>query len=93
MTFYILHFYICKLDNVFINPFVLWELFAGPPNGVFFKVLPSWGHFTFTHSPAPVTSAHILLLSFFSNHLMQQKMWSTKGTAQLPPSPQAMLSP
>lgn len=36
MTFYILHFYICKLDNVFINPFFLWGLFAGPPNGVFF---------------------------------------------------------
>lgn len=87
MTFYILHFYICKLDNVFINPFFLWGLFAGPPNGVFFfrfyhpgDISPST-HKPDTHSPAPVTSAHILLLSFFSNHLMQQKMWSTKGTA------------
>ncbi len=74
MTISILHFYICKLDNVSINKFFLWGLFAGPPKGVFFNppgdISPS------THKPdthSPVTSAHILFLSFFSNHLMQQK--------------------
>lgn len=66
------------------KPFFFWELFRWSIQWCFFsflflQFLLSWGHLTHksdTHSPAPVTSAHILLLSFFSNHLMQQKVWS-----------------